>query len=89
MSSGDVDVASYLYSRNTIGHGKPQLKFSNPKSKGGIVGYVVGLVDFRCWWSKWVCGGVSGGGEKLQKMQFRQTKPDDLGQEPDDPGESG
>ena len=43
MSGGDVDVASYLNSRNTIGHGKPQLKFSNSKSNGGTEGYVVGL----------------------------------------------
>ena len=44
MSDGDVDVTPYLNSRNTIGHGKPQLKFSNTKSNDGTEGYVVGLV---------------------------------------------
>ena len=89
MSGGDVDVAPYLNSRNTIGHGQFTIKFSNPKLNGGTEGYVEGVGGIR-WWSKWVeCGGVGGGGEELQKMQFRQRKPDDPGQEPDDPGTSG
>ena len=63
MSGGDVDVALYLYSQNTIGHGKPKLKILNPKSNGGTVGYVMGLEELRWWWSKWVCGGVGGSGQ--------------------------
>ena len=32
MSGGDDDVEPYLYSRNTIGHGKPQPKISKTKT---------------------------------------------------------
>ena len=70
MSGGDVDVAPYLYSRNTIGHGNHNSNSQKQKSNGGTVWYVVGLPEFRWWLSKWVCGGVSGGGQKLQKCSF-------------------
>ena len=45
MSDGDVDVELYQYSRNTIGHGEPQIKFSNSKLNGGTEGYVMGLAS--------------------------------------------
>ena len=81
MSGGDVDIEPFLVSRNTLGNNEPQLKFSKPnvsKFVGICSGQVVvgvgvskGFAEVR-WWSKWVCGGVGGGGQKLQKMQFRQ-----------------
>ena len=68
MSGGDVDVEPYLGSRNMKGNGEPQWKFSKPsatKSVGVGSGQVVvweGFAEVRRWWSKWVCGGVGGGG---------------------------
>jgi hypothetical protein len=56
---------------------------------GVLERFAEGFAEVRWWWSKWVCGGVGGGGQKLQEMQFGQGKPDDPGQEPDDPGGSG
>ena len=76
MSGGDVDVEPSLCTRNTRGNGEPQLKFSKPnvtKSVGigsgqlvvwfGVLeGFAEGFPEVRWWWSKWVCGGVGGGG---------------------------
>ena len=68
MSGGDVDVEPFLVCRNTLGNDEPQLKFSTPNASK-FVGVVVvgfgesnGFAEVRWWWSKWVCGGVGGGG---------------------------
>ena len=36
MSGGDVDVEPSLSSRNTIGNGEPQLKFSKPNATKSV-----------------------------------------------------
>ena len=38
MSGGDVDVESYLYSRNTIGHGNHNPKSQRPKHVKIVIG---------------------------------------------------
>ena len=72
MSGRDVDVEPSLSSRNTLGNGEPQLKFSKPNAAKCVrvgssqvvvrFGVSKGFAEVMWWWSKGVCGGVSGGG---------------------------
>ena len=81
MSGGDVDVSSYLHSRNTIGHGNHNSNSQRPDcvktcrsakqvSDGGCG---------RHWWyaSAYAESGGGMGENPTEKFQFRQEWSDD------------